>query len=133
MKTMTGYFRVQLALQTLSGGRATLDVPLALRALPHDFVLVNSGGAEAIVRVEQPESVLKALAHETNCTKLTPKQLEETRAGYAAPSLKRRYRPVDASQPSKGYTNDKQGHPIVETVQTVRSGIYLIDVPVVEN
>jgi len=129
---MTGYFRVQLALQTLNGGRATLDVPPALRAVPHAFVLVNSGGAEAIVRVEQTESGLKMLAQETNCTKLTPKQLQETRARYAAPSLKLRYRPVDASQPSKGYESDKQGHPIVETVQTVRSGIYLIDVPLVE-
>ena len=130
---MTGYFRVQLALQTLNGGRATLDVPAALRAVPHEFVLVNGGGAEAIVRVEQPESVLKTLAHEASCTKLTPKQLEDTRARYAAPSLKRRFRPVDASQPSKGFASDKHGRPIVETVQTVRSGIYLIDVPVVEQ
>jgi hypothetical protein len=128
---MTGYFRVQLALQTLNGGRATLDVPPALRAVPHGFVLVNGGGAEAIVRVEQTESVLKMLAHETHCTRLTPKQLEETRARYAAPSVKQRYRPVDAAQPSKGYATDKHGQPIVETVQTVRSGIYLIDVPVV--
>jgi len=103
-----------------------------LRAVPHDFVLVNSGGAEAIVRVEQTENMLKMLAQETNSAKLTPKQLAETRASYAAPSLKQRYRPVDASQPSKGFACDKQGHPIVETVQTVRSGIYLIDVPVVE-
>ena len=129
---MTGYFRVKLALRPLDGGSATLDLPAAMRTVPHDFVLVNSGGAEAIVRVEQPDSVVKSLARETDCTKLTPRQLEEVRARFGTPSLKRRYRPVDASQPSKGYASDKQGHPIVETVQTVRSGFYLIDVPLVE-
>lgn len=40
---------------------------------------------------------------------------------------------VEESIPRQQFETDEQGNPIVITLQTVRSGFYLIDVPIVEK
>ena len=138
------FFRVPLSVQPTSGGMAELVVPEALRDLAYHFVLVKEGGDEGIVRVEAPEAELKRLDKEGGYDRLTSKQLETVRRGYPPPKLKTRYRPrpqAETLSPQAGdageaalaaaYEVDAEGNPVIDTVQTVRAGFYLLDVPVI--
>ncbi|GAA4609827.1 hypothetical protein BJY16_007527 [Actinoplanes octamycinicus] len=109
------HFRIRTAVQP-AGGDATLTVPDALDGVDFRFVLVRDGGEEALIRVDQPADVLKRLANAPGMTRLTAKQLTAARADYPAPCRKQLY------------TEDRT----ITTFQTVRSGFYLIDVPVLE-
>lgn len=135
------YYQIPLSLQPTGGGQAQLAVPAALHDLSYQFVIVKDGGEEGIVRVDEPKATLDALAKNEGITKLTEKQMTELRAGYPPPRLKERYRLVAApvaettGDGSDGVTVeqvalDEQGQQMLETIQTVRAGFYLIDVPV---
>jgi hypothetical protein len=128
----TGYFQVVLQVRALKSAEAQLLAPRILDGLNFAFVVVKDDGTEGIVRVEEPESELKKIAHSNDCKKLTPKQLTETQAGYPAPRLKYRYgRAKDPVSGHFDFATDAQGNRVVEAVQTVRAGFYMIDVPVI--
>ncbi len=123
------YFQVQLKVQPTSGGDAELAVPSVLRDLNYHFILVKDGGEEGIVAVDESKAALDTIGADKACTKLTTKQADTLRQSYPPPRLKQRFRPAPAASDEK-FVLDKKGKPVVETVQTVRSGFYLIDVPV---
>jgi hypothetical protein len=135
------YYQIQLALQPTGGGQAQLAVPEALHELSYQFVIVKDGGEEGIVRVEAPKATLDALAKTESLKKVTEHQVAELRAGYPPPRLRERYRlvatpPADAevllgSASVEQVALDDQGQQVLETIQTVRAGFHLIDVPVV--
>jgi hypothetical protein len=131
------YFQIPLSVKPSGGGEAVLVGPKALQELSHRFVLVKDGGEEGIVRVEEPETVLKKIEKEKGCKRLTPRQAEAARKSYPRPKLKNRFRmrspvrrPEGAAAGEDLYGIDEKGNRILDTFQTVRSGVYLIDVPV---
>jgi hypothetical protein len=133
------HFKVQLSVEPKGGGEAQLVPPPVLQGLSYRFVLVKDGGEEGIVQLDEPKSVLEKIQKSRNCTRLTKKQLETVQGGYPVPKLKQRYRvrPLvyeaspHAEATAEPYEFDDQGKQIVDDIQTVRVGLYLIDVPVV--
>jgi hypothetical protein len=105
--------------------------------LNYQFVLVKDGSEEGIVRLDGPDLALKQVEKDKDCKKLTPRQLEALRASYPKPRIKVKYRaqpPLQETGPAEPVAGlfelDEAGNRIANTVQTVRSGFYLIDVPV---
>jgi hypothetical protein len=80
---------------------------------------------------------MRALERSKDVRRLTPKQCEQARAGYPAPRIKKQYRLRSraSDQNADGllgdFEPDAAGKKIVDTFQTVRSGFYLIDVPII--
>jgi hypothetical protein len=131
------FFQVRLSVQPKSGGEAELMPPQVLQGLDYQYVVVKEGGEEGIVKLDGPDSALKQVERDKDCKKLTPRQLEALRANYPKPKLKTKYRTqmqlqsMGEALPMPGaFAVDEAGNKIVDTVQTVRSGFYLIDVPV---
>ena len=128
------FFQVKLSVRPSGGGQATLVVPKVLREQPYHFVAVKDGGEEAIIQIDAPKDTLDAIGKDKACTKLTPKQADTLRESYPPARLKQLFR---AAAPGAGqatelsteaYAADEKGNRIVDTIQTVRSGFYLIDV-----
>ena len=134
------YFKVPLTVRQEGAREAALVPPKVLAGLNYRFVVVKDGGEEAIVRVDEPSSALAKVEKDKRCTRLTRKQLDTVRSGYPPPKLKERYRPQPSAEATAGagaavgvFELDNRGAAIVDVVQTVRSGLYLIDVPVVTS
>jgi len=131
-----GFFEVKLAVRHAPGGEVRLAPPAALKDASYRFVVVNQGGKEALVAVEGSEASLKQIAESRGCRRLTPSEAADLQQSYPRPALKQRYRlhsPADqaaAMEPESAVELDPLGNPVVETLQTVRSDFYLIDVPV---
>jgi hypothetical protein len=131
------YFQVSLSLQPKSRGEAALVPPAAIQGASYRFLIVKEGGQEGIVHVDGPDATLKHIEKDKDCKKLTAKQLDTLRSSYPKPKIKQRYRPLaipgtNAVEAHDGTSPENAvGHRALETVQTVRSGFYLIDVPVV--
>jgi hypothetical protein len=131
------FFQVKLSIKPIGGGQANLVVPKVLRDQHYHFVVVKDGGEEAIIQIEAPKDTLDDIGKDKACTKLTAKQADTLRESYPPARLKQLFRSAapGASGPAvlsaEEYAADDQGHRIVDTIQTVRSGFYLIDVPVV--
>ena len=129
------FFQVRLSVRP-EGGSAALVPPTVVRDLGYQVVAVKEGGGEGIIRLEEPETVLRKVASHRDCTRLTPKSREELQQSYPPPKLKQRYRePAAGAEAAESGAEGGQpvpaaaGEPVLETVQTVRSGFYLIDVP----
>lgn len=114
------YFQIQLSVQPKSGGEAALIPPPVLQGLDYRFVIVKDGAEEGIAKLDGPDAALKRVAKDKGCKKLTTKQIKTLRARYPKPKIKTKYR----AQPQEA------GNKAVDTFQTVRSGFYLIDVPI---
>jgi hypothetical protein len=131
------YYQARLKVQPTTSGNAELAVPKALRNLNYHFVLVKDGGEEGIVAVDEPKAALDTIGEDKALTRLTPKQADTLRQSYPPPRLKQRFRQDTAASdepaPAEQFALDDKGKRIVDTVQTVRSGFYLIDVPVVPD
>jgi hypothetical protein len=131
------FFQVKLSIKPIGGGQATLVVPKVLRDQHYRFVVVKDGGEEAIIQLDAPKDTLDAIGKDKACTKLTAKQADTLRESYPPPRLKQLFRTAVPSADESGvlsaeeYAADDQGNRIVDTIQTVRSSFYLIDVPVV--
>jgi hypothetical protein len=130
-------FQVPLSVQPKGGGEAELVPPPIVQGLNFHFLLVKDGGGEGIIQVEGAEAQLKPVERDKACRKLSAKQLETLRASYPAPKLKQKFRlhPQAAEgNPAEAGVGmvavDEAGERIVETLQTVRAGFYLIDVPI---
>jgi hypothetical protein len=130
------HFQVKLSVRPGSGGEAKLVLPDMLQDKPYQFVILKAGGEEAIVRVEAPDAVLKEIGKDPGIRKLTSQQAAGLQKSYPRPALKRKYR-MQTPDPKAAsgdlpmtYEVDANGQPIIDTYQTVRSGFYLIDVPV---
>ena len=131
----TAYLQVPLTVQP-KGGSAELVPPEAVQNLNYHFVAVKDGGTEAIIRLEEPSAVVKEVEQNEDCKKLTAKQVEAVRKSYPSPKLKQQYRVMQrVEMADQDDARDVQPaadeEPIVDTIQTVRAGFYLIDVPVV--
>ncbi len=131
------FFQVNLSVQPKYGGEAEFFLPEALKDLPCHFVIIKDDGEEGIVKIEQSDAILKEVGKEKSCKKLTAKQMETLRRTYPQPRLKKKYReriPTEESNESEPIDDefevDNDGNRIIDTFQTVRSGFYLIDVPV---
>ena len=111
------YLRVTLEVRPTGGGAAELVPPPALEDVDYRYVVVKDGAAEGIVVIEETPAVVSRLQKAEGITKLTAKQLHNVRTGYPAPRMKQK-------------VQTEEGRPVEETMQTVRSGFYLIDVPV---
>ena len=132
-----GLFQVQLTVKPKAHGEAALVVPEALTDVKLSFVIVKEGGEEAIVNVSTSSDIMKKLERRKDCKRLTAKQSEQLRASYPAPRIKKKYRmhsrtsdQANAESFGKGFEVDGEGRKIVDSFQTVRSGFYLIDVPI---
>ena len=127
------YLQVKLGVRPTHGGAAELVPPPELDGVNYRFVLVKDGAEEGVIVVDEAPSLVTRLQKAPEITRLSGKQLEKIRASYPPPRLKQKYRAAAVSEgkPSTAvFETDDEGHPIVDTVQTVRSGFYLIDVPV---
>ena len=129
------YFRLKLTARPTAWGGAELVPPTVVRDTNYAFVIVKDGGKEGIARIDEPQSVLATVEEHRDCSRLTPKKAQAMREDYPKPKLKEvlRRRPRAegaASAPGSPFQLDDQGKPIADTIQTVRSGFYLIDVPV---
>ena len=129
-------FQVQLSVHPTAGGEAELLPPQPLQGLSYHFILVKDGGAEGVIRLEASEALLKQVEKDKACRKLTAKQLATLQASYPPPKLKQKYRlrpPAPDAHPADAggglFEVDDAGNRVVETLQTVRAGFYLIDVP----
>jgi len=132
------FYQVALSVRP-KGGEAEFVLPPALHDLNQQFVVIKEGGAEGIVRVEASAEALARVDQDNQCTKLTVDQVELLKKSYPSPKLKRKYRSHPAMMAAREGeptsvlpTVDAANRRTVETLQTVRSGFYLIDVPVIE-
>jgi hypothetical protein len=132
------FFQVVLSVQPKGGAEAELVLPKVLQGRNYRFVIVKDGGEEGIVKLEGPQEVIKKVEKDKGCEKLTKKQMEKQQKTYPVPKIKKRYRmrtqapeeEVGAETATEPFEVDDKGSKIIETFQTVRSGFYLIDVPV---
>jgi hypothetical protein len=131
------FFQVKLSIKPIGGGQANLVVPKVLRDQHYHFVVVKDGGEEAIIQLDASKDTLDDIGKDKACTKLTAKQADTLRESYPPARLKQLFRTAAPSADEAGvqsaaeFAADDQGHRIVDSIQTVRSGFYLIDVPVV--
>lgn len=124
------YFQVQLSVQPTEGGEAQLVLPKVLDALEHQFILVKEGGEEGLIQVEASTAELRKVERDKHCKKLSKVDLDALKKSYPIPKLKQRFHPLPESEVRESETVDLDNRPI-DTLQTVRSGFYLIDVPIV--
>ena len=130
------FFQIPLSVQPGESGYAGLVPPQAVAGLNYRFVIVKEGGEEAIVQIDAPDAELKQVAADAKCKKLTAKQMEALRKSYPPPKLKRKLRaPVQSRETGEAAAKgppavDQPDSMLTNTFQTVRSGFYLIDVPV---
>ena len=129
------FFQIPLSVKPKAGGEAELVPPQALQDLNYRFVIVKEGGEEGIVKLEESRQVLQKVAEHEDCKKLTERQLEELKQSYPQPKLKQKYRTREQIEEedeatAEPFDLDDKGNRIFDTFQTVRSGFYLIDVPV---
>ncbi len=123
------YFQVQLSIKAQEHGEAELILPEVSSETNYKFVIVKEGGKEGIIKVEDSEKNIQKLEENENCKKLTESEMEALKESYPTPKLKQKYRlPTQAE--SEPFVVDQQGDRLIDTWQTVRSGFYLIDVPV---
>jgi hypothetical protein len=130
------FFQVQLSVQPKEAGEAELVLPKVLHELPYQFVAVKDGTEEGIIKLDTSESNLKKLEKEKSCKKLTEPQMAALKKSYPVPKLKQKYRlpsPEEVETSSEPFALDDRGNRILETWQTVRSGFYLIDIPVLNQ
>jgi hypothetical protein len=130
------FFQVQLSVQPKEAGEAELVLPKVLHELPYQFVAVKDGCEEGIIKLDTSESNLKKLEKEKSCKKLTEPQMAALNKSYPVPKFKQKYRspsPEEVETSSEPFALDDRGNRILETWQTVRSGFYLIDVPVLNQ
>jgi len=131
------YFQVDLSVKPGSGGQAELVLPKALKGLDYQFIIVKDGGQEGIIKFEAPAEAIKKLEKHKQCKKLTTKQMEKLMDSYLPPRTKKKYREKveivegegEAVSAVKVFELDQKGQQIIDTVQTVRAGFYMIDVP----
>ena len=126
----TAYFQVQLSVQPTEGGEAKLVVPKVLNALEHQFILVQEGGEEGLIQVEASTTELRKLEKDKHCKKLSKADLDALKNTYSTPKLKQKFHSLSESEEGEAEVSDPDNRPI-DTLQTVRSGFYLIDVPIV--
>ena len=129
------FYRVRLSVRPKGGGKAELVPPNILQDLRYRFVIVKEGGEEGMVRIEEPEAVLETIEQDKDCWKLTARRVEALKKEYPAPKLKKKYRMgLQEHEAGEGrpmdwlFAVDAQGNRILDTLQTIRSGFYLIDV-----
>lgn len=131
------FFQVQLSVHPTEAGAAELVLPEVLQARNYHFVIIKDGGEEGIVKLEESDSALEEVENDNRCQKLTQEEMETLKNSYPSPKLKQNYReqiqPQDSSESEtvgEPFAVDEQGNKIIDTWQTVRSGFYLIDVPI---
>ncbi|MFO1434159.1 MAG: hypothetical protein U1F76_29420 [Candidatus Competibacteraceae bacterium] len=132
------FFQIKLSVKPKSGGGAELVPPEALQDVNYRFILVKEGGEEGIVKLDESDEVLGKVVRSADCKELTQEQLESLKQSYPQPKLKQKFRPRQQTQEQGRTTTaeaepfelDAQGNRLIDTFQTVRSGFYLIDVPV---
>lgn len=134
------FFQITLSIEPKSNGKAELVSPKVLLELNYQFVIVKDGGNEGIISIDEPDAVLKEVEENKDCKKLTVKQMKTLQKSYPAPKIKKIYRkrtqipePGEVETTGEEFEVDEKGNRIIDIVQTVRSGFYLIDVPVLEQ
>ncbi len=118
----TAYFKIQLSVQP-KGGTAELVVPKVLQDLEYDFVIIKDDATEGIVRIKQTQQKLKQIEKDKDCVRLDENKMDEIINSYPLPKIKKKYQLQTDETANEG--------PIIDTIQTVRSGYYLIDVPII--
>jgi hypothetical protein len=134
------FFQITLSIEPKSNGKAELVSPKVLLELNYQFVIVKDGGNEGIISIDEPDAVLKEVEENKDCKKLTVEQMKILQKNYPAPKIKKIFRkrtqipgPGEVETTGEEFEVDEKGNRIIDTVQTVRSGFYLIDVPVLEQ
>ena len=130
-------FKVALSIKPAGGGEAKLVVPKVLHGQDFQFVIVKDG-EEGIISLNAPTEVIKKVEKDQKCKKLTKKEMEKVINSYPQPCIKELYRPKAQIQEkdregeivNEPFEVDDKGERVIEKVQTVRSGFYLIDVPI---
>lgn len=127
------YLQVKLGVRPVGGGAAELVMPPELDGVDFRFVQVKDGAEEGIVVVDEEPSMVAKLTSAADVTQLSSTRQAKVRTSYPEPRLKQKYRapatPVHGESATV-FETDEEGRPVVQTVQTVRAGYYLIDVPV---
>lgn len=133
-------FQITLSIEPKSNGKAELVSPKILLELNYQFVIVKDGGNEGIISIDEPDAVLKEVEENKDCKKLTVEQMKILQKSYPAPRIKKIFRkrtqipgPGEVETTGEEFEVDEKGNRIIDTVQTVRSGFYLIDVQVLEQ
>ncbi len=132
------YFKVPLSLSVKPKGEAELLPPDILTGLDFNFIQVKENGEEAIVTLAATDPTLQQVEETPECVKLTLAQAQNLKDQYQSPRIKQKYRPAtvnpaEPEQENQPFETDQQGNRIIDTYQTVRSGFYLIDTPIVNN
>lgn len=116
----TAYFKIPLSVES-KGGTARVVPPKELKKFNYQFVIVKEEGTEGIIKINTSSDDLKKIENIKKCEKLSKKQMEQIIIiNYPEPILKQKYRSEV----------DSEGNRICDTFQIVRSGYYLIDIPV---
>ena len=132
------FFRVRLSVQPKGAGEAELVPPNVLQGLNYRFVIVKDGAEEGIINLDESEPVLKKVEDDRNCIRLAGEQMKSLEKSYPKPRIKNKYRmrtqTEEAGATGSGgglFELDDNGNRIVDAFQAVRSGFYLMDVPVI--
>jgi hypothetical protein len=128
-------FKVQLSVQPTRGGEAKFILPEVLQDLNYQFVIIKDGGEEGIIKIDEPDQVLHKVEQDEHCQRLTTEEMETLKKSYPAPKIKRKYRSrsqthVAGEMAGEQFEVDAQGNRAMDVIQTIRSGFYLIDVPI---
>ncbi len=135
---VTAYFRVDLLVNPLTGGQAELVVPKTLEGHDYRFIIVKDGAEEAIIQLKAPSDFIKQVEKDKKCKKLTKEEMTKLMESYPRPRIKKKFQEKVEKINGEGETPtfvkvfelDTSGNKIVDTVQTVRAGIHMIDVSV---
>jgi hypothetical protein len=136
----TAYFQIPVSIQSDPDATARLAPPRALTNLDLHYIRVDERRLKAIVRMSAPKERLQEVVEDQRNQELTQEQVASALNDYPPPRLKTKYRvlaQLRAADEGNGeaqvidpFVLDDQGNRITDTFQIVRSGFYLIDVPV---
>lgn len=135
------YFQVDLSVKPLSRGQAEVVPPKVLEGRDYQFIIVKEGVEEGIIQLNAPSDVMRQIEKDKQCRKLKKDEMKKLMETYPRPRIKKKYHEKtevlkgkdEEATPIKVVDLDHNGNQIIDTVQTVRAGFYMIDVPVLQK
>lgn len=132
------FFQIKLKVIPKESGEAELVPPEILQGLKFDYLIVKEGAEEGIIKIEANKESLKKIENDNDCKKLSSDQMKKVKKSYPEPKIKRKSRRLSGEMGDTGtmkelFEIDKNGNRIIDKIQTIRSGFYMIDIPILTD
>lgn len=122
------YFEIHVELRETDDGRVDVGVPTALEGSSWTFVLLDERRGKALVELETGSADAEALQADGAVREIPGEELAEVAGNYRSPCIKQEYEDEQAGEDEPEAEEPPAARLL--TLQTIRSGFHLADVPV---